>query len=96
MQCLHNPDQTNLDNVNNIRHETSRYFRDKRRNARNLILMNLTLTVRTRMSETCVGVSVTLRRVTRLDNIKMDLQEVGWGAWTGFIWLGIGKGGGHL
>jgi len=28
------------------------------------------------------------------DNIKMDLQEVGWGAWTGFIWLRIGTG--HL
>jgi hypothetical protein len=22
-------------------------------------------------------------------NIKMDLQEFGWGAWTGLIWLGI-------
>jgi len=21
------------------------------------------------------------------DNIKKDLQEVGWGAWTGLIWL---------
>jgi hypothetical protein len=30
------------------------------------------------------------------DNIKMDLQEVGWGAWTGLIWLGTGKGGGLL
>jgi hypothetical protein len=29
-------------------------------------------------------------------NIKMDLQEVGWGAWTGLIWLRIGTGGGHL
>jgi hypothetical protein len=26
------------------------------------------------------------------DNIKMDLQEVGWGAWTGLIWLRIGTG----
>jgi hypothetical protein len=26
-------------------------------------------------------------------NIKMDLQEVGWGAWTGLIWLSIGTGG---
>jgi hypothetical protein len=27
----------------------------------------------------------------------MDLQEVGWGgAWTGFIWLRIGTGGGFL
>jgi hypothetical protein len=30
------------------------------------------------------------------DNIKMDLQEVGLGAWTRFIWLMIGSGGGHL
>jgi hypothetical protein len=30
------------------------------------------------------------------DNIKMDLQEVGWGAWTGLIWLRIGTVGGLL
>ena len=24
------------------------------------------------------------------DNIKIDLQDVGWGAWTGLIWLRIG------
>ena len=28
------------------------------------------------------------------DNIKIDLQEVGWGTWTGLIWLRLGKGGG--
>jgi hypothetical protein len=28
------------------------------------------------------------------DNIKMYLQEMGWGAWTGLIWLRIGTGGG--
>jgi hypothetical protein len=27
------------------------------------------------------------------DNIKMDLREVGWGTWTGSIWLRIGTGG---
>jgi hypothetical protein len=27
------------------------------------------------------------------DNIKMDFQEVGWGAWTELIWLRIGTGG---
>jgi hypothetical protein len=27
------------------------------------------------------------------DNIRMDVQEVGWGAWTGLIWLRIGTGG---
>jgi hypothetical protein len=26
-------------------------------------------------------------------NIKMHLQEVGWGAWIGLTWLRIGTGG---
>ena len=30
------------------------------------------------------------------DNIKMDLQEVGWGSWTGSSWLRIRTVGGHL
>ena len=30
------------------------------------------------------------------DNIKVDLQEVGCGVWTGSSWLRIGTGGGHL
>jgi hypothetical protein len=30
------------------------------------------------------------------DNIEMDLQGVGWGTWTGLIWLRIGTGGGLL
>jgi len=30
------------------------------------------------------------------DNIKRDLQEVGWRAWTGSIRLSTGTGGGHL
>jgi hypothetical protein len=30
------------------------------------------------------------------DDIKMDLQEVGCGAWTGSIWLRIGTGTGDL
>jgi hypothetical protein len=35
------------------------------------------------------------RRHRREDNIKMDLQEVGCGAWTGSGWLRIGTGGRH-
>ena len=30
------------------------------------------------------------------DDIKVDLQEVWCGAWTGLIWLRIGTGGGLL
>ena len=31
-----------------------------------------------------------------VDGRIMDLQEAGWGAWIGLIWLRIGTGGGHL
>jgi hypothetical protein len=30
------------------------------------------------------------------ENIKVNLQEVGWGVWTGLSWLRIETGGGHL
>jgi hypothetical protein len=30
------------------------------------------------------------------DNVKMSLQELGWGKRTGLIWLRKGTGGGHL
>ena len=35
-------------------------------------------------------------RHTRECNVKMGLQEVGCGVWTGLIWLGIGTGSRHL
>ena len=31
-----------------------------------------------------------------VDNNAMDLQEVGWGMWTGLGWPRIGTGGGRL
>jgi hypothetical protein len=30
------------------------------------------------------------------DSIKVDLQEVGCGVWTGLSWLKVGRGGGYL
>ena len=30
------------------------------------------------------------------DNIKIDLRDVGWGAWTRSMWLEIGTDGGLL
>ena len=35
-------------------------------------------------------------RSTWEDNIKMDLQEVGCGGWTGSIWLRVGASGTSL
>jgi len=42
----------------------------KRRNIRKLKLMTVKTTVRSKISEACVGPSVTLRRVTSLELIK--------------------------
>jgi len=30
------------------------------------------------------------------ENIKINLQEVGWGKWTGLIWLRLEAGGGRI
>ena len=30
------------------------------------------------------------------DNSNIDLQEIGWGTWTGLIWLRRGRDGGNL
>jgi len=30
------------------------------------------------------------------DNIKLGLQEVGWGTWSGLVWLRTETGGRHL
>jgi hypothetical protein len=35
-------------------------------------------------------------RPKRENNIKMDLQKVGWGMWAGLIWVSKGTGGGRL
>jgi hypothetical protein len=39
-----------------------------------------------------------LRRTRRrwVDNIKLDLREIGWAEWTGLMWLRIGTSGGLL
>jgi hypothetical protein len=35
-------------------------------------------------------------RIDGRNDIKMDLQQTGWGAWTGLIWLRKGTGVGLL
>jgi hypothetical protein len=44
----------NGDNLNNVGHEASRHFRNRRREYLKEKLMSLQQTVRTRTSETCI------------------------------------------
>jgi hypothetical protein len=69
IQCLQDPNQSNVDNLSSVRREAVRHFRKKRGKNRKLILINLEHTVRTRISEMCVGAFETLRRVISLELI---------------------------
>jgi len=64
MQWLQDPNQSNVDNLNNVRREASRHFRNKRKE---YMKANLELRVRPRISESCIRAPMTLRRVTSLE-----------------------------
>jgi hypothetical protein len=51
---LQNPSQTNGDNMNNVRCETSTTFRNKKREYLTEKIMSLKQTVRTKISETYI------------------------------------------
>jgi len=56
LQCLQSPEQANRDNLNKVRREISRTFRNKRREyMKDKINELLKQTVRTRISETYTG-----------------------------------------
>jgi hypothetical protein len=54
LQWLQDPSEINGDNLNNVRRESSTYFRNKKREYLKRKLMSLQRTVRTRTSETCI------------------------------------------
>jgi hypothetical protein len=55
MQWLQDFNLSNVDNVNNVRHEASRHFRNKKKEYLEAKMMNLKLTARPQISEICVG-----------------------------------------
>jgi len=69
MQWLQDKNQSSVDNRNNVRRETSRCYRNKNKEYLKVKLMNLTLTAKSEISETCIGASVPLRMVIRLELI---------------------------
>ena len=67
MHWIQDPSQSNVDNMNNVRRNASRHFRNKKKAYLKLKLRNLKLTVRSTMSETSVGALMTSRKDTRLE-----------------------------
>jgi hypothetical protein len=69
LQWLQDPNQSNLDYLNNVRREASRHFRNRKKEYLKAKLMNFKLNVRSKISETCIGTSMILRRVASLELI---------------------------
>jgi len=68
MQWVQDPNQSNVDNLNNLRLEASRHFRNKKKAYLKAKFEKLE-TNRSKISGTCIGAAVTLRRVTNLELI---------------------------
>jgi hypothetical protein len=67
MQWIQDPSQSNLDNLNNVRRDASRHFRNKRRHISKLKLRNCKLTVRSTILGTSIGVLMTSSRGISLE-----------------------------
>jgi len=64
MQWLQDPNQRNVDNLSDLRRKASRYFMKKRKEYLKAKIDELEPTSKIKISETCIWVSMTLRRVT--------------------------------
>jgi len=67
VQWIQDPNQSN---VGNVRREASRHFRNKKMEYLRAKIDELETNSKTKISETCIGASVTLRRVTSLELIQ--------------------------
>ena len=63
MQWVQDPSQSNIDNLNNVRCETSRPFRNTKKAYSKDKIEEMILTVRLKILGTCKAASVTSRRL---------------------------------
>jgi len=68
MQWLQAPNQSNVDNISSVRHEASRQCRKKMKKYLKAKINELDTNSKI-ISQTCIGASVTTRRVTILELI---------------------------
>jgi poly(3-hydroxyalkanoate) synthetase len=59
----------NVDNLNNVRRETSRHFRNKKKEYLKAKIDEIESNSKIKILGTCIGASMTLRRVTSLELI---------------------------
>ena len=69
MQWVQDPSQSNVENLNNVIRDASRHFRNKKKEYLKAKIEELETNSKIKSSGTCIGASVTLRRVTSLEII---------------------------
>jgi hypothetical protein len=69
MPWLRNPNQNNIDNLRNERHEASRHFTNKKKECLEAKIDEFE-TVRSEISETCTGAAIILKGATSLELIQ--------------------------
>ena len=69
MQWVQDPSQSNVDNLNTLRCENHRHFRNKKKAYLQAKIEELEITIRSKILGTCIGAPITLRRVTSLELI---------------------------
>ena len=66
IQWIQDPSQSMVDNLNNVRREVSRHFRNKKKAYLRAKIEELETNSKIQNIHTCIGASVTLRRGTSL------------------------------
>ena len=69
MQWVQDPRQSNVDDLNNVRREASRHFRNKKKDYLKAKIEELETNSKIKILGTCMGASMTFRRVTSLEII---------------------------
>ena len=76
MQWLQDPDQSNVDNLNNVRHEANRHFSNKKKDSLKANINEHETNSKNNNIRDCTGVSVTLRKATTLEVIQLRMRRV--------------------
>jgi hypothetical protein len=66
MQCLQDPNQSNVDNLSNVRREVNRHFKNKNKEYLKAKIDEFETNINIKIYEACIGASMTVIKVTRL------------------------------
>jgi hypothetical protein len=69
MQWIHDPNQNNVDNLNHVRREASRHFRNKKKAYLKAKIEKIETNHKTKILGTSIGAAMTIRRVSSLELI---------------------------